>query len=728
MADRLWETLLKPQHPWTLGEDLRRAVGAPGLPRLDLADLYHWGWDGDPGEAMELLQTEGDRLVPELRILLWAGIALQVRLADVGGTFRYCLAACRAGDELGAGSGLRILAGLLEGHWNAARRISPDLSRRLGETIEDGLVNHHQVLQLALRGLASPLLRERSLLTRIAPSAGAWADRIRFYDAAECGRTAEALALIPTVVEDGLDRERHLALAYAAIVRLQRQVLGRETGQGFREWEGPSAPWMGIGSKGLERSVRFCYLTALGSAEECTQEDQPESTEPHLLTPSGHFAVIPIRMALARGRPEEAAALLSRRRAAGVSTFLDRVLDLRRLLQQGDRTAAALVAAALTRDREAYDCRGRIEFELRAAREIQLLDLLSVATPSPTTSVSASSGAVPDLVGASPAIVRVRDAVTRFAPVDLAVLIRGPSGTGKDLVARALHEASPRAKRPFIAVNCAALAEGLLESELFGHAKGAFSGASAARGGLVAAAGDGTLFLDEIGEISRHFQAALLRLLETGDYRPVGADAARGARCRIVAATNADLAGLVAAGEFREDLFHRLCRLEIVLPALADHIEDIDLLVPHLLRQIRGGRPAEAMPDLLEFLRRRAWPGNVRELRNRLEAMVVLHPHLPRYGLEQFGDETRARPVPQPRAEVATAPPVLLGGDGRQRRIADLEALLREHGRLTRVEVAHLLGISTMTATAYLKDLCQRGVARKIMPNAAPRSHYFVPV
>jgi transcriptional regulator with PAS, ATPase and Fis domain len=331
------------------------------------------------------------------------------------------------------------------------------------------------------------------------------------------------------------------------------------------------------------------------------------------------------------------------------------------------------------------------------------------------------------LVGSSPVMARVRSMVERYAAVDLPVLVRGPSGTGKDLVARALHESSPRRKHPFIAVNCAALAEGLLESELFGHARGAFSGSSGTRSGLVAAAGEGTLFLDEIGETSRHFQAALLRLLEHGDYRPVGADTAKSIRSRIVAATNADLDRMVADGLFREDLFHRLCRLDIALPPLSEHLEDIDELVPYLLERARGGRPAAVTPALLDLLRKRSWAGNVRELRNRIESMAVLHPHLVRYGVEVFAsidgfDSTAARPI----GFMSTMNPTPMPEDGKRQRLDVLRRLMRERGRLTRVEVARELGVSAMTATTYLRALCDEGVARKVMPNPAPRSHFFV--
>lgn len=754
MDDPLWAIVLRVEHPWKLGEALATTVPSSGaaLPSLSLHEVYSAAWEGDLGAAIELLRDNGGTIAPEVRVLLWAGLALHVRLNDAGGLFRSCLAHCRSADELRSGSGLRVLAGLLEGHWNAARRGPGNQHERLGDHLSSNrLVDHHQVLQLALRGLASPLLRERALLARIAPGDVAWAERIRFYDAVEGGRVVEAAALAGRAALHHAQPEGPLIRAYTALTWLQQAVLGRHLPDPARALDGPSAPWRHIGDVHLEASVRAAFVSVIGRREDLAAVAAVPVTDEQLMTPSCHFAVIPIRVALAQGLPERAAELLSRRRAAGVATYLDRTLELRRLLQQNEQAAACTVATALARDMEAYDCRGRVEFELRAAGELELVDLLLLSTPSvPLVSENGPRLTTPEvtgLIGTSPEIVRIRAAAERFAPVDLPVLIRGPSGTGKDLVARALHAAAPRRTQPFIAVNCAALAEGLLESELFGHAKGAFSGAGVARHGLVAAAGEGTLFLDEIGEISRHFQAALLRLLETGEYRPVGADAVRRSRCRIVAATNADLVRQVADGLFREDLYHRLCRLEITLPPLSEHLDDLPLLVPHLVQLARGGRPADIDPELYHDLRARAWPGNVRELRNRLESMVVLHPHLTRYGRTEFhasdsggansggasgGDHRRAAQTTRhgvsfqaaltgPHGVEQAAPEA-----GKVQRITALIVLLRQRGRLTRVEVAQELQISAMTATAYLRELCQRGIARKVMPNSAPRSHYFV--
>jgi transcriptional regulator with PAS, ATPase and Fis domain len=203
--------------------------------------------------------------------------------------------------------------------------------------------------------------------------------------------------------------------------------------------------------------------------------------------------------------------------------------------------------------------------------------------------------------------------------------VRGESGTGKELVARALHANSPRRDRPMVTINCAALQENLLESELFGHARGAFTGAVSARAGLVEVAEGGTLFIDEIGEMAVGLQAKLLRVLEDGHYRRVGATTEAHANVRVVAATNRDMEDEIKAGSFREDLYYRLNVISIHLPPLREHRQDIPELVEHFLttRQL-GPLRYQVGPQALEALVRYDWPGNVRELANVLERAQIL--------------------------------------------------------------------------------------------------------
>jgi len=232
-----------------------------------------------------------------------------------------------------------------------------------------------------------------------------------------------------------------------------------------------------------------------------------------------------------------------------------------------------------------------------------------------------------DLVGRSAAIQRVFRHVTRVADSSATVLVTGESGTGKELVARAVHTLSLRAARPFVAVNCAAIPEGLAESELFGSERGAYSGADRRRPGRFEAAEGGTLFLDEVGELPAAVQPKLLRVLQEKCIVPVGGDTERAVDVRIVAATNRDLLADVARGRFREDLYYRLCVIPVHMPALRERREDVPLLLEHFLAAAckRLGRPR---PRFTSALTRRildhAWPGNVRELSNLVERLVLL--------------------------------------------------------------------------------------------------------
>jgi two-component system, NtrC family, response regulator HydG len=220
---------------------------------------------------------------------------------------------------------------------------------------------------------------------------------------------------------------------------------------------------------------------------------------------------------------------------------------------------------------------------------------------------------------------RVKEVIQRAASAPGTVLITGETGTGKELAARAIHRGSPRAPKPFVAVNCAALTESLLENELFGHARGAFTGAGAARAGLVEHASGGTLFLDEIGTMSRTVQATLLRAVEAGEVRRIGENETRRVDVRFVAATNADLRGAVEAGEFRADLYYRLNVHRVHLPPLRERAGDVRLLVDYFVS--RDGAPAGidgCTPAALEALAGYAYPGNVRELEHLVQRAIAI--------------------------------------------------------------------------------------------------------
>ena len=236
----------------------------------------------------------------------------------------------------------------------------------------------------------------------------------------------------------------------------------------------------------------------------------------------------------------------------------------------------------------------------------------------------ATPGEGDGMVGRSQSFSRMLEMVRRAAPSDITVLLLGESGSGKELAAKAVHDGSSRSRGPFITVECSGLTESLFESELFGHERGAFTGAVGRKKGLIEAARGGTLFLDEIGEIPLPQQVKLLRLIETGTYRTVGGIEPQHADFRLVCATHRDLKKMVDEGRFRQDLFYRISAFPVILPSLADRAEDLELLINSLLTRIPGAEGYSVTDAALRVLREYTFPGNIRELRNILERGMLL--------------------------------------------------------------------------------------------------------
>jgi DNA-binding NtrC family response regulator len=322
------------------------------------------------------------------------------------------------------------------------------------------------------------------------------------------------------------------------------------------------------------------------------------------------------------------------------------------------------------------------------------------------------------LIGESPALEQVRRLIARVAASESNVLIRGETGTGKELVARAIHEASRRAGGPLVAVNCGSLPEHLVESELFGHRKGAFTGADEHRAGLFEVADGGTLFLDEVGELPKPLQPRLLRALESGEIRRVGENHSQTVDVRVVCATHRSLEQMVTAGEFREDLLFRINTFEILLPPLRERLEDLPALIRHFVRQSRPHAPASAeavTPAVLDFLAGHRWPGNVRELANVIEHALVLCDELP-LQMDHLPARLGIRP-PRPPAstevpaevkgaavEAPSTPPVAKPESLRELEMrAILAGLERNHGNKART--AEELGISLKTLYNKLHQL-----------------------
>ncbi len=335
---------------------------------------------------------------------------------------------------------------------------------------------------------------------------------------------------------------------------------------------------------------------------------------------------------------------------------------------------------------------------------------------------SVSSRRLATLVGTSAAIVAVRDLIDRLADSDASVVITGPSGSGKEVVAQLLHQRGARAARPFVAMNCAAVPRDLLESEIFGHEAGAFTGAAHTRRGRFELADGGTLFLDEVGDMPADFQVKLLRILETRSIERVGGATALPVDVRVIAATNRDLDTAIAAGGFRADLFYRLAVVEIDLPPLASRRDDIPALLDHFadLEGERGPRPVFTA-CALTYLVRQAWPGNVRELRNFVARAAAVLPgieiddarsavllHGERRAVDRWLD-TAAVPLPMPNRR---RPPPFVAAE----EVVDLKALLSDFeqayirdalGRTAFgvAESARLLGLRRTTLVEKMRRL-----------------------
>ena len=323
------------------------------------------------------------------------------------------------------------------------------------------------------------------------------------------------------------------------------------------------------------------------------------------------------------------------------------------------------------------------------------------------------------LVGSSPAIQAVQTLIEQVSTTDSTVLVTGESGTGKELVARAIHYASLRSDGPLVRVNSGALTPSLLESELFGHVKGSFSGAIEDRQGLFALSDGGTLFLDEVGELATETQVKLLRVLENGEYLPVGGREVKTCNVRVVAATNRDLGLMVQAGTFREDLYFRLAVIPVHLPPLRERVEDIVLIAGHLLARhavkLRRGVTGFA-PEALQAMLRHAWTGNVRELDNCIQRGVALTTSGEITSAALFGEipGTRAlTPLPGASSATPAGGNALLRGKVAAKQAIDLEAELQRYERALVEEALNATG-DNLTEAAALLSISFRQIRYKV--------------
>jgi DNA-binding NtrC family response regulator len=563
--------------------------------------------------------------------------------------------------------------------------------------------------------------------------------QISFADAVEACRFDEAYALLERMGPGHGDSTT--ILVYSAFLAiLDAQHLGRPVDQ--EAVLAAAARLDAMGQADLARDVRFRLGLATGN--ETVIAELADAGDARFTAAWQLIATAPLEALARLGRWDGLRRGLEQRARVGLHLPADDALHGILCHATGDAEGAAVALAAAEAAARACGARMRIELLLRSAASIGILDALTAGRRIPQRRDIAPDPVHEDaLFGVSAAVGTVNALVRRFAVVELPVLVCGESGTGKELVARELHRRSSRRGQPFVAVNCAAVSPGLLEAELFGHVRGAFTGAERDRPGLIRQAADGVLFLDEIGDASPAFQAALLRLLDHDEYRPVGGAQSMRASCRYVCATNVDLDRAVAEGRFRGDLLYRLRRLEIRIPPLRDRPEDILPIASHLLARIAPGRTFA--PSAAMWMRSRPWPGNVRELRGLIERVAVLDPDGP-LGAEALAaaglrppDPPPPRPAqggapgaedaaPGPGATPAAAGDAAPGDAGlpaRERRLARCAAFIRDRGVVSRKELCAALGIGPVTASAYLALLMDRGLVERIAPTRSTATHRF---
>jgi transcriptional regulator with GAF, ATPase, and Fis domain len=317
-------------------------------------------------------------------------------------------------------------------------------------------------------------------------------------------------------------------------------------------------------------------------------------------------------------------------------TFVNGIPVRERALEHGDRIRVGdSVLLYLDPHGNGTDSSGEAITEGPAegrATQVRPIDPVHASTTEPESPVAIMAEVLAgrvtlqahDMVGDSPSMRAVYECIRKVAPSDCTVLLLGDTGTGKELAARAIHQNSPRARRPFVAVNCAALTESLLESELFGHEKGAFTGAVTLKKGRLEVADGGTVFLDEVGELAPALQAKFLRALQYHEFERVGGTRTIKVNVRVIAATNQDLEARVLSGHFRQDLWYRLNVVTLTMPPLRDRREDVATLAAHFAARHSKGRPVEFSQEAMEALAAYTWPGNVRELENAIERALVL--------------------------------------------------------------------------------------------------------
>lgn len=464
--------------------------------------------------------------------------------------------------------------------------------------------------------------------------------------------------------------------------------------------------------------------------------------QPNLSLAYGLLGYYLIRAELANGNINAAVFALERKIKNGNNCPFDDFFWFRIYHLKGDFAKAQIFYNRILTYIETEKLDQRLDFELKVSPELTLTDIRNYTKNfQKPTSVSDNGlinhqkqkttvNSIDFLKGHSQEINKVKQLIEKFANTDTSVLICGETGTGKELVARALWQAGNYKNKPFVPFNCGAISDQLLQSELFGHQKGAFTGAYQDHQGLFEEAGDGIIFMDEIGEINHNMQINLLRILEAKEYRPVGSSKNKNLKCKIIAATNRRLEDLVKQGVFRQDLQFRLERLIIELPPLRERRSDIPDLINYFLNELNPNlNPIYFDTATLDHLKTLPWLGNIRELKNEMERIRLLYSDHKTLTMHVLNDKYQMK-APIPNQDKKNHNEKIINENNhinfnsKFRRLEELKKLFSIHTKLTRIEVIDLLKISPNTAANYLETLEKENFIKKeIIPNT--RSQYY---
>lgn len=472
------------------------------------------------------------------------------------------------------------------------------------------------------------------------------------------------------------------------------------------------------------------------------------------------FSYIPLNFEICSRRIGKAKLLLQEKTKKGDIFYLDDLFYGRLQLLENDEEGANASFSRLIENVNRYGAMNRLEFELQFAKEMKLPVIMRLMNgwPAKTSEilfkkkkeepvklfVKEKEKGIKLLVGKSAAINQVKDLVKKYAALKAPVLVTGETGTGKELVSRALHDEGLFPNEPFLAINCGALTDTLLQSELFGYEAGAFTGAQKQRKGIFEAAGKGTVLLDEFGDISSKLQVSLLRVLEANEIRLIGSTTTRQIECKIVIATNVDLQNAVIEKKFREDLFFRLARFEIKLPSLRERVEDIPELIHYFLlaNSNRSDKSKSLSTELLNTLTAYHWPGNIRELKNEMERLYILNPGLDVLSLEHFDFthlQTNTKMTPKTQAIIPSLVSnlkesitkneavlkIIQNGFRVEKRHALLIELFKEYKKLTRSQIMKATNVGPATATKDLQSLMDAGFIVRRSPTKSTSTDYF---